>query len=72
MKAGKNEIALETLLSGPVNKRKMDDELCAFRYTLGKCYEANNDKQNALKQYQKIYAYDINYEDVASRIENLK
>jgi len=68
---GKKEIALETLLTGPVRKRNMDDEMCAFRYTLGKCYEANGDNANALKQYQKIYSYDVAYEDVIERIELL-
>lgn len=69
---GKNEIALETMLTGPVRKRNMDDEMCAFRYVLGKCYEANGDKANALKQYQKIYSYDVNYEDVSEKIQALE
>lgn len=71
LKLGQNEIALETMLTGPVRKRNMDDEMCAFRYTLGKCYETNGDKVNALKQYQKIYSYDVAYEDVTERIEIL-
>lgn len=71
LKLGKTEIALETLLSGPIRKRNMDQEMCAFRYALGECYEANGDIKNALKQYQKIYSFDINYEDVAQKIELL-
>ncbi len=66
------EIALECMLDGPVKKRTMNTEMCAFRYTLGKCYEINNDKANALKQYQKVYAYDMEYEDAALKIEELK
>ena len=50
----------------------MNTEMCAFRYTLGKCYEANNDKANALRQYQKVYAYDMEYEDAALKIEELR
>ena len=71
LKLGQNEIALETLLSGPVKKRNMNAEMCAFRYALGECYEANNDITSALKQYQKIYAFDMTYEDVADKIEKL-
>lgn len=71
MQLGQPEIALETLLSGPIRKRNMDNEMCAFRYALGECYEANGDIKNALKQYQKIYSFDINYEDVAQKIELL-
>ncbi len=66
---GQYDIALETLLTGPITKRSMNPEMCAFRYELGKCYEKMGDTKNALKQYQKIYAYDINYEDVAERIK---
>lgn len=66
------DIALECMLDGPVKKRTMTAEMCAFRYTLGKCYEVNNDKDNALKQYQKVYAYDMEYEDVALKIEELR
>jgi len=70
LKLGQKEVALETLLSGPTAKRKMDDELCAFRYTLGECYELNGDIKNALKQYEKVYAFDVEYEDVKDKIEN--
>lgn len=71
LKSGKAEVALETLLSGPVKKRNMNAEMCAFRYALGESYEANNDIANALKQYQKVYAFDMTYEDVADKIEKL-
>lgn len=71
MGIGKNDIALQTLLNGPVSKRKMTNELSVFRYVLAECYEANGDKANALKQYKKIYAYDITYKDVAEKIEKL-
>lgn len=68
---GNKEIALETMLQGPVNKRNMDLEMCSFRYTLGEIYEAVGETQKALKQYQKIYSFDINYEDVAEKISRL-
>lgn len=72
LKLGQNEIALETLLQGPVRKRSMDIIMCAYRYTLGQCYEANNRPKEALKQYRKIYTFDINYEDIKEKIENLE
>lgn len=67
-KQGEIDIALETLLRGPVNKRTMNAEMCAFRYALGECYEAAGDRQNALKQYQKVYSFDVNYEDIKNKI----
>lgn len=68
LNSGQKEIALETMLTGPVRKRNMDKQMCAFRYTLGKCYEANGDILNAKKQYQKVYSFDVNYEEVAKKI----
>lgn len=65
------EIALETLLQGPVAKRTMNEQMCEFRYILGKCYEANGDIENALKQYRKIFAYDMEFKDIKEKI-NLK
>lgn len=60
------EIALETMLQGPTRKRKMDYDMCIYRYALGECYEANNSFKNALKQYQKIYAYDVEFKDICN------
>ena len=71
LELGQNEIALETMLTGPVRKRNMDLQMCAFRYTLGECYEANHDIKNALKQYQKVYSFDTSYENVEEKINNL-
>lgn len=71
LKQGKKEIALETMLQGPVKKRTMNAEMCAFRYTLGECYEANGDRENALKQYNKVYAYDVDFEDIQEKLRNL-
>lgn len=70
LKQEKIQIALETMLSGPIQKRTMNSEMCAFRYTLGECYEANGDKENALKQYNKVYAFDVNYEDIQEKIKS--
>lgn len=64
------EIALEALLSGPINKRKMDSDMCAFRYALGDVYTALGDTENAQKQYKKIYSYDTSYNDIADKINN--
>lgn len=72
LKLGDKETALQVMLTGPVAKRKMIDELREYRYMLAICYEANNDFKSALKQYQKVYAYDMYYKDVEKRIKELK
>lgn len=69
LNSGQKEIALETMLTGPVRKRNMDEQMCAFRYTLGKCYEANGDIANAKKQFQKVYSFDVNYEDICEKLK---
>lgn len=68
IETGKPEVALEVLLSGPTSKRKMTDELCAFRYSLGICYEILGKSKDAKKQFDKVYAYNSNYKDVAKKI----
>ena len=69
---GKSEIALEVLLQGPTRKRKMDLDIAEFRYMLGVVYESLNQKKNAIKQYNKIMAFDSFYRDVAERLDNLE
>ena len=66
-----NAVALNVLMqSGLSNKRKMNDDMCVYRYILGKCYEATGDKKKAVKQYEKIYAYNVNYQDVKTKLES--
>ncbi len=68
MKKGDIKQALVTALCGPVRKRAMNIEMAAFRYQLGLCYEALGDKKNAQKQFQKVYAFDVNYEDINEKL----
>lgn len=67
----KPDIALEALLNGPTAKRKMTDELCAFRYALGLCYELLGKPKDAKKHFDKVYAYNSNYKEVARKIKEM-
>lgn len=67
----KPETALEVLLAGPTQKRKMTDELVEFRYLLGICYQKLNNTKKALTQFNKVYSYDATYKDVNARIQDL-
>lgn len=71
LKLNQPQTAIDCLLQGPINVRKMSADMCAFRYALGECYEAIGDVENAKKQYSKIYAYDMNFEDVAEKMQRL-
>jgi tetratricopeptide (TPR) repeat protein len=44
----------------------------ALRYDLGCAHEQAGDTQAALETFLDVYAVDINYRDVAEKIENLK
>lgn len=68
----KLDVALEVLLQGPTRKRNMDHNIAEFRYILGLVYEGLNQHKNAIKQYNKIIAFDSSYRDVAERLENLE
>jgi len=68
---GQNDAAREALLSGPVDKREMNGEMCLYRYALGEFYQQTGEKENALKEFQKIYAYDTNFREVGKKIESL-
>lgn len=68
MAIDKPEIALQVLTDGPMSKRKMNDEMCSYRYALGCCFEKLGKVQEAKKQFNKIYAYNANYKGIADRI----
>ena len=65
---GKVDIALQVLSSGPISKRKMDNEMCIYRYALANCFELLGKEKDAQKQYSKIYAYDASFKDVALKV----
>lgn len=68
MQQEKYDTALEVLLTGPTKKRNMDDDIAMFRYLLGLCYQELGQKKKALSQYNKVIAYDTDFEDVSNKI----
>lgn len=68
MQQEKYDTALEVLLTGPTKKRNMDDDIAMFRYLLGLCYQELGQNKKALSQYNKVIAYDTNFEDVSNKI----
>ena len=49
-----------------------EDSRTALHYDLGSAYEAAGDKQSALKHFTEVYGSNIDYRDVAERIQSLK
>ncbi len=49
----------------------MDEKGKAIRYYKAQALEAMGDEQEALGVYKKIYSQDINYRDVAQKVDAL-
>ena len=48
-----------------------NDRICRVAYKAGYCYEAIGDLENALKNYQKIYAIDTAFHDIGDIIKTV-
>lgn len=68
---GDTQAAIDAFKSGPLLKRKLDDNLLALHLALGGAYEKLGDRKSALKEYQKVRVADIQFEDVEERIKRL-
>ena len=64
-----NDIALEQLEKAASELNVMDATKKDIIYELGQIAEAMTDKDKALGYYKEIYAVDIGYRDVATKIE---
>ena len=47
----------------------MDDFKKEVAYNLGLAYESTNQKEKAIAEYKKIFEVDIDYQDVAKKIQ---
>lgn len=66
------ELALEVLENGPLRSRRvMDENMKLFRYLLGSAYKELGETKKAIKQFQKIFVEDANYENVKDVLREL-
>jgi len=68
----KYDLAIEVFKKAPLKKRNLDENLLELHYNLALIYEESGDKKNALKHFKKVYADNINYRDVAKKVEVLE
>jgi tetratricopeptide (TPR) repeat protein len=66
------DLAIDVYKKAPLLKRKLDDNLIELHYNLALIYERSGDKANALKHFKRVFAENINYRDVAKKIESLE
>ncbi|MBX7174340.1 MAG: tetratricopeptide repeat protein [Pyrinomonadaceae bacterium] len=52
-------------------KNLTDEELQGLYYEIADAYEQGGDKQKALENFEKIYAFDVSYRDVGERLARL-
>ncbi len=68
----KYDLAIEVFKKAPLKKQILDDDLIETHYNFGLVYEASGDKENALKHFNRVYAYDASYKDVNEKIKGLE
>jgi tetratricopeptide (TPR) repeat protein len=68
-KRGMNDSAVRTLQNAIKEKPGFDEEKKDLIYNLGCVLEAMNKKAEAVEQFLQIYETDINYRDVAAKID---
>ena len=67
---GMNEMAVRQLNSAINEKSAMDDEKKDMIYTLGTVLEKMEKRNEAVKQFERIYEIDIGYRDVSKKVDD--
>jgi len=71
MHKGQYDLALEQLQRAVERHSEMDDEGKGLRYSQAEAYELMGKKEEALAIYKRIYSQDINFRDVARKVDAL-
>lgn len=67
----KYDLAIEVFKKAPLQKRNLDDQLMELHYSLAFLYKESGDNKNALKHFNKVFAANANYKDVAKEINEI-
>ena len=70
--AGRLDLAIQALEQAPLHKRALTDALVQIHYRLGTLYDQQGDPAQALHHFKRVYARDISYQDVRSRVKALE
>jgi hypothetical protein len=66
------DMAIEVFKRGPLRKTNLDSYLLQLHYLLALTYKEKGSKADAIREFNRIYSYDMNYREVAKELENLK
>jgi len=71
MKKGQYDLAQDQFRKAIEDHPDMDDQGKELRYNLAQAQEESGNREDALKSYKQIYSQDINFRDVASKVDAL-
>ncbi len=72
MEKGQPEVAIRTLSRATEMPFDVEDELLGIYYYLGRAHEELGNSDDAVEYYEKVFALDINFEDVTERLRSLR
>ncbi len=72
MDKGQPEVAVRSLTRATEMPFDVEDELLGIYYYLGRAHEELGNADDAVEYYEKIFALDINFEDVTERLRALR
>ena len=70
--AGRLDLAIQSLEQAPLHKRTLTGPLMEIHYRLGDLNERQGERQRALEHFKRIYARDISFKDIESRLAALE
>ncbi|MBI5043920.1 MAG: tetratricopeptide repeat protein [Nitrospirae bacterium] len=69
---GMHQLAVNQLKKAIEDPRYNESEFLSLKYDLGIIYEEMSQMEDAYKAYMDVYAVDVNFRDVAEKIDKLK
>ncbi len=66
---GLDTAAIEVLKRAPLAKRTLTSDLVEVIYALGLLYEKTGDTKHARSSFERVYAYDATFKDIAERVK---
>jgi tetratricopeptide (TPR) repeat protein len=63
--------AIDTLKRAPLKKKVLRPDLIEILYNLGVLYEKADDKKRAQVAFERVYAYDNSFKDVAEKVSKV-
>jgi tetratricopeptide (TPR) repeat protein len=66
------DMAIDVFKRGPLRKTNLDRYLLQLHYLLALAYKDKGAKADAIREFGRVYAFDVDYKDVTKELEELK